>query len=1202
MSRERINQNTTIEADDQQWLEIIESDWPMQDFIGLLAEARDFTTGEVQNALNVLEFQTHLQGNDALQAEQALHSLFEYVKKDNPYAGAAEVADLLSKHLRFVGKMDRQLREFRSGLALDPNTLIPPTTSSRSSLRVNGASHELRQPIKNKASKASMGATGKQHYTRFAREHSFYERRLAQIGSWVNEYEDWLAEVRQKNDITTPDAYTRFAKEHGLSERFLAGLGSKVNGLSDRRENGNRRVKRTMAVIAASTLIASAVIFPSAALATEDEERDGRDGLEPENKDKLEIIVDDRGGRHLRENIASRSDRNRGHERDDDTLAVIVRDGSSNSPEVESGDDDESNEPNGEENRTQDDDISGNDLSETIEITVEEQVSSEDEASGTTTIEVNPTVTPAPPADVSDNTDTGAIGTVVVETTVPASGPENTSAERVYIERKVEQSYGGVSYTFQPGDSVWAVLRDVWGQEPTWDQIAAVLGSNGVDVSEVYGQAGQYDIAIGDTIFIPTYVEALSVPTPIEEVAAKYDTTVDVIRTLNPDLVSDGDLLAAGQEVKTTPMSVTDKWAAAGEAVDVLEVSATDPNSGEDEIVAESPTELGAAVQDTADGEPLTATETDTPVDPTIPEVQPDTPGTEISTTALDPAAELQRLLSHPNFEALDGHDRLQDGTPESEQLVQLLNEAAKHDVVVMTEAFFDLGDGRLGYEFVNNAQLAEFLHSLTADNPYQVVEVDTASDPSKIRIVIDSSLEQAPEVEIPPAEVITPVEEIPPAQTEAPAPDTTTVEPETVTGAPANNVVVDPGTPAPEFSVPGEAPQSQQPDVIQGSPPEQISAPAVEVEIGEPLAVEAPPVTPEIPSNAPQPGDATPLTRRIPLNLGQPNAEGNFQIPESLDGRWKFSHGTPGEQRWGAYAIVELVDTVSYEWHPLYPNDILVIGDANAEEGHVSHVHGVDLDLTVETRDAANVNGNPVKSLQLAQIIARTGTVKQIFYNDAWVIDEFNAWAQANGIVTRMQWVENHHHHFHIRLLDEYRGVYSGGGPEVAEPSESMVRAGELRQAASLLTENVGSVSAGEVQVFIEEFIVASQERGMVPTVQGMAAYLAHISSESDFRADAVGDNGHSHGIFQAQGGRREGLPADRPSQIRFSFDDMVRDGAAMGHNLIGMMQDPNITLDQIVEEGFDWLRPQAHLDNDWDKKQHRFDLAERIFVDLTS
>ncbi len=146
------------------------------------------------------------------------------------------------------------------------------------------------------------------------------------------------------------------------------------------------------------------------------------------------------------------------------------------------------------------------------------------------------------------------------------------------------------------------------------------------------------------------------------------------------------------------------------------------------------------------------------------------------------------------------------------------------------------------------------------------------------------------------------------------------------------------------------------------------------------------------------------------------------YRMPEAPGGEYVFSPNTPPTERCGSKELVNAIYTVSKAWNQKYPSNKLIVGDLNAAAGHASHENGVDVDITTQGQIAANTAGSVQASKDLGRMFADTGIIKYIFYNDPAVQSDFNTYVRSKGLPGVMQYEDNHHHHFHVRIADQYR------------------------------------------------------------------------------------------------------------------------------------------------------------------------------------
>jgi hypothetical protein len=157
-----------------------------------------------------------------------------------------------------------------------------------------------------------------------------------------------------------------------------------------------------------------------------------------------------------------------------------------------------------------------------------------------------------------------------------------------------------------------------------------------------------------------------------------------------------------------------------------------------------------------------------------------------------------------------------------------------------------------------------------------------------------------------------------------------------------------------------------------------------------------------------------------------QPN--GYYQLPPAVADEYGFWGGSPPIQRCGTRELVDLAYTIGTKWGKTHPSNLILAGDLNAP-GHLSHKYGVDWDIymqsTVYRTDTYNgYLTTQEEAIELGRMLADTGIIKNIFYNDPAVISDFNSYVASQDLSGVMSEENYHWDHFHVRILDEYRGI----------------------------------------------------------------------------------------------------------------------------------------------------------------------------------
>lgn len=178
--------------------------------------------------------------------------------------------------------------------------------------------------------------------------------------------------------------------------------------------------------------------------------------------------------------------------------------------------------------------------------------------------------------------------------------------------------------------------------------------------------------------------------------------------------------------------------------------------------------------------------------------------------------------------------------------------------------------------------------------------------------------------------------------------------------------------------------------------------------------------------------GNTSTITGLIsPPNLGPAESNGSYKLPKSTDGSYVYDgdNGTGFGKEWdmcGAKEIIDVIYTVSQKWRQTYPNGFLQIGEITSA-GHQSHKTGIDVDLDGKVgaewvADFEKGNYSREKTIELAKMFIDTGLVTHIFYNDQAVIAAANEYAASKQITFTMSSLENHNHHFHVRINPKYK------------------------------------------------------------------------------------------------------------------------------------------------------------------------------------
>jgi hypothetical protein len=139
--------------------------------------------------------------------------------------------------------------------------------------------------------------------------------------------------------------------------------------------------------------------------------------------------------------------------------------------------------------------------------------------------------------------------------------------------------------------------------------------------------------------------------------------------------------------------------------------------------------------------------------------------------------------------------------------------------------------------------------------------------------------------------------------------------------------------------------------------------------------------------------------------------------LPESGTGFVTNNRGND-EFQWGQQSTIDAALRTAAAWDGLHPNHPFSIGQISKKgggpmDGHVSHQHGVDVDVRPMRLDGENkevtifeAEYDGTQTKELINLWWVNAPVLAVFFNDPKVI--------AAGLSIK---VPKHHHHFHVRL-----------------------------------------------------------------------------------------------------------------------------------------------------------------------------------------
>lgn len=179
-------------------------------------------------------------------------------------------------------------------------------------------------------------------------------------------------------------------------------------------------------------------------------------------------------------------------------------------------------------------------------------------------------------------------------------------------------------------------------------------------------------------------------------------------------------------------------------------------------------------------------------------------------------------------------------------------------------------------------------------------------------------------------------------------------------------------------------------------------------------------------------------------LGDGDPTRAGYFRLPDAPGGEYKVV--TKESQRYGSRELVCALHVVSKAYKAKYGTEsTVVINDLNAS-GHRSHNRGVAVDVWAEgSIGAANhlgANYDTQATIDLGKMFIDTGIVKNIWWcepgsghNDLAGTENPSSmttirnYAQSKGVTVNLKCIQTgpkgHHDHFHVDILDQYRGSF---------------------------------------------------------------------------------------------------------------------------------------------------------------------------------
>jgi len=217
---------------------------------------------------------------------------------------------------------------------------------------------------------------------------------------------------------------------------------------------------------------------------------------------------------------------------------------------------------------------------------------------------------------------------------------------------------------------------------------------------------------------------------------------------------------------------------------------------------------------------------------------------------------------------------------------------------------------------------------------------------------------------------------------------------------------------------------------------------------------------------------------------------------------------------------------------------------------------------------------------------------------------------------------VDGHRDHIHVGLqptnADDSGGIEdevkppevtvpeaSTEAPEAEGTNEILSNNEQLREYVANINQDVNGVEAQRIQDVLNLVIDYAETHDLKLTQQGLAAYIAHGISESNLINRQIGDGGLALGWFQYHGNRQDGMGFSDEEQVAHSFEDMASDSKEVNgfHHMLTAVQDPNMSLEDVVTQGYKWLRPKAFNEGKATPAGgHRWSMAQNIYNDMQS
>lgn len=139
----------------------------------------------------------------------------------------------------------------------------------------------------------------------------------------------------------------------------------------------------------------------------------------------------------------------------------------------------------------------------------------------------------------------------------------------------------------------------------------------------------------------------------------------------------------------------------------------------------------------------------------------------------------------------------------------------------------------------------------------------------------------------------------------------------------------------------------------------------------------------------------------------------------EGEDGVGK--HDTPSEERFGNSDLIGTIYTTAQAYKAKYKNSQLLVADLTAP-GHTSHDKNIDVDIYLPDgglkigSDKYDKN----RAVELGIMLINSGKIELIIFNDDYVIERVNKYAEDNMLPGRMINEGKHNRHMHVRIKEK--------------------------------------------------------------------------------------------------------------------------------------------------------------------------------------